>query len=562
MMKTKLLTALATLVEGFLVFWFWLPAINPRYPGFWGFLFLMVALVFVNYAILTYLLDKRTIHFNVKANYAKPVLIVVGVAALAVAGCALSGIPLFRANDYKDLIQKQEGNFSDDIAELKMSQIPVVDKDSAMRLGNRKMGEMIDLVSQFEVADDYTQINYQGRPIRVTPLAYSDLIKWFNNQSAGIPAYITVDMVTQEADLVRLEQGIKYSPSEYLYRNLERYLRFHYPTKIFDDAAFEIDDNGTPYWIAPVINYRIGVWGGRDIGEVVLLNACTGECTLYPVEEVPQWVDQVYNSDMIIEQLDYNGAYQSGYWNSVFGQRGVLRTTEGYNYIASNDDVYLYTGITSVTSDQSNTGFVLVNLRTKETKYYAVPGAQETSAMRSAEGKVQNLKYTSTFPILLNVGDRPTYFMSLKDAAGLVKMYAFVDVERYQVVATGSTIAEAMQQYNELLVQEDPTAVVSEEESGNVTSVQSVVIDGNTSYYFKLSGSDDVYVAAIQVSDSLPFLKEGDQVKLKYSQDDSVRRVQELLEINHTQASQPSTSGSSGTGEPVPEESASSDPEA
>lgn len=311
-----------------------------------------------------------------------------------------------------------------------------------------------------------------------------------------------------------------------------------------------------------MINYRIGVWGGRDIGEVVLLNACTGECTLYPVEEVPQWVDQVYNSDMIIEQLDYNGAYQSGYWNSVFGQRGVLRTTEGYNYIASNDDVYLYTGITSVTSDQSNTGFVLVNLRTKETKYYAVPGAQETSAMRSAEGKVQNLKYTSTFPILLNVGDRPTYFMSLKDAAGLVKMYAFVDVERYQVVATGSTIAEAMQQYNELLVQEDPTAVVSEEASGNVTSVQSVVIDGNTSYYFKLSGSDDVYVAAIQVSDSLPFLKEGDQVKLKYSQDDSVRRVQELLEINHTQASQPSTSGSSGTGEPVPEESASSDPEA
>ena len=430
-----------------------------------------------------------------------------------------------------------------------MNQIPVVDKDSAQRLGSRKLGEMSDLVSQFEVMDMYTQINYQGTPYRVTPLQYGDVIKWFTNHSQGIPAYVMVNMVTQETSLKRLDEGMKYSPSEYFFRNINRHLRFAHPTLIFDfeDISFEINEEGTPFWVAPVISYRIGLWSGKDVSGVVLVNAITGEDQYYKLEDIPTWVDQVFISGLIINQLDYYGMYQNGYINSMFGQKGVRQTTEGYNYIAIGDDVYLYTGVTSVTSDESNIGFMLVNLRTKDAKYYTVPGATEASAMGSAQGQVQQMNYMATFPLLLNISDRPTYFMSLKDAAGLVKMYAFVDVEQYQVVGTGTSVKAAMANYETALGVEngelapdssqntgsgetpaqEETAPLTPEASvtGTISAVSSAVVNGNTRYYFLLDGDENIYTASITLDSRLPFLKEGDSVTFEYAATGTTRTI-------------------------------------
>ena len=227
----------------------------------------------------------------------------------------------------------------------------------------------------------------------------------------------------------------------------------------------------------------------------------------------------MYDSDLIISQLDDNGLYQNGYLNSIFGQKNVRRTTYGYNYLASNDDVYLYTGMSSVTGDQSNIGFVLVNLRTKETKFYTVPGATEMSAMASAQGQVQHLKYTATFPLLLNISDRPTYFISLKDDAGLVKMYAFVDVEQYQIVGTGQTIDEARRNYRTALNLEDVETTAPEdiqEMTGIIDAIADVVVSGNTCYYFTLTGSDTVYSGRChrQRKASVPRLRRPDHLYL------------------------------------------------
>ena len=413
------------------------------------------------------------------------------------------GLKLFNAARYRDLIHVTEGDFSSDVAELSMSQIPVVDKDTASRLGNKKLGEMTDLVSQFEILNNYTQINYQGAPYRVTPLSYADPIKWLYNQRKGLPAYIAVNMVNQDTNLVWLDSGMKYSTSEYFFRNIYRYIRFRYPSKIFETVSFETDDEGTPYWVAPTIAYRIGWWDGKDIDGAVLVNAVTGESRWYAKDEVPQWIDQLYDSNLIIEQLDDNGRFQNGYFNSLFGQRGVRRTTYGYNYLAIDDDVYLYTGMSSVTSDESNIGFVLVNLRTKETRFYTVPGATELAAMESARGQVQHLNYSATFPLLLNISDRPAYFISLKDAAGLVKMYAFVDVGQYQIVGTGQTIDEAKRGYRTALNLEDAAPAAPKdttEISGRIEAAASAVISGNTCYYFTLEGETDIYTAFISVS--------------------------------------------------------------
>ncbi len=510
----------------FAVFYVMLPAINLKDRTFITFLIICIGIVlvvnFFSYvlAFLSSIGDKSV---SFKDGVERPLKYGLGLAAALVVLSIVAtviGIPFFNANRYRDLITITDGDFAADVAELNMSQIPVVDRDTASRLGSRKLGEMTELVSQFEIASNYTQINYKGSPYRVTPLRYADPVKWLFNMRTGLPAYITVDMVTQETNLVWLEEGMKYSPSEYFFRNIYRHLRFHYPTKIFDTVSFEIDDEGTPYWVAPTIDYRIGWWDGTDINGAVLVNAVTGESKYYPKDEVPQWIDQLYTSDLIITQLDDNGKYQNGFLNSIFGQRNVRRTTYGYNYLAINDDVYLYTGMSSVTADESNIGFVLVNLRTKETKFYTVPGATEYSAMESAQGQVQHLNYTATFPLLLNVSNRPTYFVSLKDAAGLVKMYAFVDVEQYQIVGTGQTIDEARRNYREALNLEDAEiALESADEpvSGTIDEIYAVVVSGNTVYYFTLTGDETIYTASITSNERLPFMKSGDRVKFTCS---------------------------------------------
>ncbi len=513
-------------------YWLILPPINLQSREFWSFVtFAVIAIVVINAfsQVVEFIKENKNptrvsgvpkIRLKSLGKPLKFALIIILAIVVLSGAASIIGAQIFNAKAYKDLITITDGDFTADVAEISQEQIPVVDRDTASRLGQRKLGEMADLVSQFEIEDIYTQINYKGRPVRVTPLMYGDVIKWLNNQSEGIPAYITVDMTTQETDLVRLEEGIKYSASEYFMRDLNRALRFKYPTKIFDEISFEIDDNGTPYWVASVVDFKIGFWSGSDIDGAVLMNAQTGECTYYKLDEIPTWVDQVFDSYMIEQQLIYNGKYRSGFWNSIFGQRGVLQPTDGYNYLALDDDVYMYTGMTSVTSDESNVGFVLVNLRTKATKFYTIPGAEEYSAMSSAEGQVQHLGYSSTFPLLLNVSDRPTYFMSLKDGAGLVKMYAFVDVNQYQIVGTGSSVESARADYISKLKTENVTDVPEAEPSeitGVIEKINSAVVDGNTVYYIKLEEDANIYTALVTKSDLLPFAKKGDAVKIAVS---------------------------------------------
>ena len=389
----------------------------------------------------------------------------------------------------------QSGDLTAELEEIRYDQIPMLDADSASRLGTRKLGELADMVSQFEILPTYTQINYQGRPVRVTSLRYGDLIKWFTNRGDGLPAYLIIDMVSQEAEVVRLQEGMKYTVAEHFGRNLYRHLRFNYPTMMFDGPVFEIDEEGTPYWVCSRIVRTIGLFGGVDVKGAVLVNAVTGKSEYY--EQVPNWVDRVYSYDIIMQQYDFYGMYHNGFLNSIFGQRDVTVTTDGWNYIAKDDDVYMYTGVTSVTSDQSNIGFILSNQRTKETKFYPCAGATERSAQVSAQSRVQQMSYEATFPLLLNIAGQPTYFMSLKGQDGLVKMYAMVNVQQYQIVETGQTLAECENNYRQALAhagliaagEQKPAAGETQELEGIVAEIRSAVIGGDTHYYVRLEDS-------------------------------------------------------------------------
>lgn len=536
-MKKTLISIGITVIYALVAYWFMLPAINLRSKEFYFYLiticavYLILSLIFKGQRVINDSISQKRINlsgFKSSRLVTKLLLGAIAVCVVVLAGGTLISAEFFHASAYQKLMPVEERDFTEDISQISVKDVPVVDRDSAVRLGNRKLGELVEFVSQFEVDESsysYTQINYNGVPTRVAPLMYGDLIKWFNNQSEGIPGYISVNMTTQDVTLHRLDEGIKYSPGEFFLRKLERHLRFSYPTLIFDDNyVFEIDDEGNPYWICPVVKYRIGLFGGKDIQGVVIVDAQDGSSQYYDAADIPQWVDQAFSSDIAIAQIDYWGEYKRGFWNTIFGQKEMSHTSEGYNYLAQDDDIWLYTGLTSVGSDQSNIGFVLVNLRTKEARYYPVSGATEYSAMASAEGQVQHLNYKATFPILLNVANQPTYFLSLKDNAGLVKQFAFINVERYQEVAIGSTINEAYSQYLEMSADDAQISVDTDDLKtleAVVTSVSSAVIEGNTHYYIQVENSDHIFTASIQTDNILAVIKAGDTISIKYIDSDS-----------------------------------------
>lgn len=540
--KNKIrLTILAVLIAC-IYYYVKLPALNIHSQGFWGFVIVVCVLVAAVSGLQAIRFEpgRRPISFDKKElmgwrKIVSRIFLCLSLALIAIylIGSLLSS-EIVNAGKYHDLIQIENGKFQQDIEQISYNEIPLLDKDSAALVGNRKMGTMVEYVSQFEVSPDYTQINYKNKPVRVTPLQYGNWLKWITNQSDGIPAYICIDMATQNAECVKLKEGMKYTESDHFNRNIYRFLRFRYPTYIFDKLNFELDENGTPVYICPVKDYTIGLFGGETIRKVVIVNAVTGEHKLYDVDDVPRWVDRVYSSELLVSYYDYYGSLKHGFWNSILSQKDCMRTTDGYNYIALDDDVWVYTGVTSAGRDESNVGFVLMNQRTGKTKYYQISGATEHSAMSSAEGKVQHLNYNATFPLLMNIAGKPTYFICLKDSAGLVKQYAMVNIEKYTVVAIGATVAECEKDYIQQLKdngvaeqKEDDTEIKTI--SGKIQRINEAVVEGNSHFYFMLEGEERLFDASITSVLDIVRCQAGDEIKIEYKEGEKSCTVTNII---------------------------------
>lgn len=523
MKKRNLICGCVTIIIGLILFYLFLPPINVTSMGFWTYLLSLLIIYTFLTGMFCFDAKGRLIEMGKSTKIAfATVFITIGL--IIIINVVLS--PMFMSKKYASrIIIKEDTDFITDVSQVNINQLPLLDKDSSSKLGDRVMGQMPEMVSQYYVSDLYTQINYNDNIVRVTPLEYNGLFKYFKNKKKGVTGYITVNSVNGEANLVKVEKGMKYMPSAYFGKNLQRHLRFKYPTYIFGSESFEIDNEGNPYWIAPVMKY-VGIGLRREVKGVVILDPVTGDSDYYDVKDVPTWVDHVYDADLIIEQTDDWGVYKEGFLNSLFSQTNVVKTTEGYNYTVMNDDVYLYTGITSVSSDEANIGFILTNMRTKETHYYAVPGAEEYSAMASAEGQVQQMKYKSTFPLLINLNNKPTYLMSLKDNAGLVKMYALVDVENYQrVVVTDASdgIEKAISNYLGDAEVEIGDTTLSKEVT--IKKISTANIDGNTYYYIEDTDSKRFRISIKTNKEILPFLTPGDKLKVYYNEDKNVTEV-------------------------------------
>ena len=544
--KALVILAILLIVVLLVAYWWFHPPINIHSTDTWLFVAVFVLLpLFVFWRAKSRTYETGNSKVDPSRTKAKAFKIAswvpVVIALVGVLG-AVASLSIFPGNaaKYANVLETQDADFAQDIQQVDYSEIPISDRDSAALLGNRAMGNIPEYVSQFEIAGTYSQINYQGTPVRVSPLGYADLFKWLTNRAQGIPAYALVDMTTQDAQIVKLgDRAIFYSRSEPLARNIDRYVQLKYPFYMFDEKSFEIDEDGQPWWICPVQTRTIGLFGGTTIERVVMVNATTGECTDLAIDDAPQWVDRAYPAELLIQQYNWSGKYQDGWLNSWLGQKNVVQTTPGtdgnvgYNYIAKDDDVWVYTGVTSATADNSIVGFVLVNQRTAESHYYPVAGATEESAMQSAEGAVQNLRYSATFPILINVSEQPTYFMALKDNAGTVKKFAMVDIQHYQNVATGDTVAETQKSYQAMLatsgaLSTDAAEANMEEATGVIRSMTQAVMDGNSHFYVTLDGVDGIFDFAIPGQLGIVGYKEGDTITFKYVKGDTTNSVQEI----------------------------------
>ena len=550
-LKRVIISIILTLIIGAVAYYVMLPALNFKAIE----LYIYIGMLIVAYIGIYGIASKayfRPEYMEYAKNKVKIPIALVLVLVVVVGVGYLVGAEFFRAKDYAELIDVKEGNFAEEVEEIDFSAVPRLDKDSSNMIATRALGELSDYVSQFVVNSYYsTQINYKGTPVRVQSLDYGDVFKWLKNTKEGIPAYIIVDMTTQKAETIRLEEGMKYSPAEHFNEYLIRHVRFKYPSLILGEPSFEIDETGRPFWIIPVLDKTIGLFGGTDVIGAVIVDSINGDTTLvstaldkntklptdkFVTDKEFQWLDQVYSASIVNQQYNFYGKYNNGFWNSIIGQENVKVTSSGYNYLALNDDVYMYTGVTSISSDQSIIGFVLINQRTKEAVYYQQAGALEETARTSAQGKVQEKGYIATFPMLLKVSGEPTYFMALKDSSQLVKMYAMVNVEQSTVVGVGDTLAECTENYaaelksNGVNVDVDVDSMGEEETpdapkvetvdvTGKVQEIRSVITGGETYFYIKLQDNATYYKVAVKNAEKIVILNVGDSITFVVDKD-------------------------------------------
>jgi hypothetical protein len=451
------------------------------------------------------------------------------IALLYIVIMSLAGLPMFRADKYHKLLgEVKEGkSFAQDLAPVAPDKIRIVDKDVAHRLGDKVLGEEPALGSQVYIGEFQIQ-KVRDQLYWVAPLEHSGFFKWMSNKK-GTHGYIMVSSTNErDVKLVREVKGkpvqIKYQMGGWFGDYLPRHLYLKgFITEGMDDYTFEIDDEGHPYWVVTLFKHEVGFSGNNAVG-IAVVDATSGEVKKYTAKTAPEWVDRIQPKNFIENQINSWGEYVHGYWN--FSNRDKLQATEGISLVYGNDNrSYWYTGITSVGSDESTIGFMLVDTRTKEATLYRQPGATENAAMQSAMGKVQEKGYQSSFPIMYNINGIATYVMSLKDQAGLIKMVAMVSVQDYSIVGVGDNLKDALRSYKDAYNNsgnKNPIvhdAKLAQKAAGKVLRISEDVSGGNSYYYMIIDNqADKIFIGNSNISRKLPLTSVGDSISINFEE--------------------------------------------
>lgn len=510
MVAPRIIALVPTVLLSILLNYLALPAMNLQsYDLLWFIVFFLVIYLIFD-AIFTAKAAENLSFFDIGVG----ILAILSIFFIIIASFFSS--KLINWKEYQSMIEIEESDetsFANDVVSAEnIENLAVVDVETAKNVGDRTLANIAN-PSWYSVDTEYNLILYQGKQYRISPINYSGFFEYLNASSNGLPGYVLVDAVTQEAKLVTLEEPVRYSPSAFFGYDLNRHLRNQYPSAMFGKSFFEIDEDGNPFWITSIKNPHIGFLGGMKEDSFVITNACTGKSQEYVVEDLPEWVDHAFDLDYLMNLVENHYSLANGYFNFSNSNKNhtsysyASESFAGYNTTLSKDGIVFYTGITPANSSESNIGFVLVSPRTGVAKFYNCVGAEESSAQTAVEGLVSDLKYTSTFPTVINIEGMPTYFMTLKDNASLIQRYALCNVSNYSIAVQAPTVQEALSLYlerigvnTEIFNEEQDSEKVTYRTSGTLSYLSQVTIDGTTYYCFYLEGDNNLYVSSIKIN--------------------------------------------------------------
>ena len=470
------------------------------------------------------LVSKESHFANYKAIL-KSLAVVMFFGLILVGVLKLTGIKLINAKAYASQLEITTGTTDDlnktfDYEEGEV-ELPVIDKALAAKLAQAKLDEY---GAQYSIdIDNFTIIsverNGETELLRVTPLEYENVFVSMSRMNEGTIGYIEVNVVTQEAKLVKFDEnnGLKYMPSGIFKYDLDRHIRSKYPTVLYNHKYFEIDNDGNPYWVVPTIKKEIGVFDGATPSGVLLVNPITGEINKYNLGEQPSWVQRCVDEKVMETQANNALSLKNGFWNRLFAKKEVFQLSDGYNYLLKNNATYYISCITSPNeNDQTSIGFLIVNLKTKEAIRYSCPGITEMRAREIAmyDERVKAQALEATWPILVSYHGVPTYFVVLKNDVQSQKI-VFLNVDTGSFVGMGTDITSAKIEYDSLLSNESIVQKENKEIKGTVTKIR----DLGSTIEFMIDTMPNAYFSCdINISLVARFLSVGESVTIVYNE--------------------------------------------
>ena len=459
--------------------------------------------------------------------------------------------PIFHADAYRELLGKvNTREFSSDMSPVSLDQIRRVDQLLARTLGEKRVEEIPGLGSRARLGKMNIQsINgcfgiregngrsqelcLENKLMWAGPLVHESFLKYWANETT--PGYVLVS-ATDPTEVyfvtaIRSKSGtyepvmLKYFSEGYLGSYVERHLRTAGDISSgFAEYAFEINDEGRPYWVTAKYERKIG-FGGADANGVVFVDAQSGQINESTIDLAPTWIDRIQPVPIVTAQLDNWGLYVKGWWNSVFARQDVIQTTPGMSLVYGGDGKsYWYAGMQSAGSEQASNSFVLVSTRTKEVRRYLISGANESAAMGQAEAHPEAKKagLWATVPILYNVGGKPTYFITLKGSSGVAQLYTFVNMQSYETVGLGRNVQEALRDYqNSIARQEHRLAPDGPVQRKRLEATVLAATKDGDFYFLLLTGQDGKeFYGSSSVSPELKWTKPGDTVVLEVDEGD------------------------------------------
>lgn len=437
---------------------------------------------------------------------------------------------LFLSKNYASLIGDiQQVEFKDIYNENNKIETAYIDKNAALIAAEKKIGELADLSSIYEVdVDNFSKIKYQGKLVRIAPLKHINYNYQLRENNKGIPYYVMVEVsdnkTSAKAELITSkDHPIKYSPNALFFKSIYRKAFLHNPSYTYGRPTFELDESGIPYFSIPIIDHKFLKVNGRQLNKVLLVNASTGESREYKVSETPDWVDRVYPTDLMLNQASDHYRLKNGFWgpkDMIWSNRVGLKTidtvVDSYNYLTINDDIHIFTGVRPLGGEGSSTTSMLyMDIKTGEVKELNKAGVSLFAAKTAAIESVIEKGYTPTTPNLLSVEGYPTYVMTLKSDSGTTYGFSMINYTDLNLNAFGSSLFEVRKNYLSVMGG-------SSQESSDldllgdyiIKEITMVTVEGNSQYYMMFEGLDDIFIADITVNSRLPFIKKGDIVNV------------------------------------------------